>query len=175
MARAVAEGEAVPPQWAGLKFFNVYGPNEYHKGDMRSVVARYYATAAAGEEVGLFKSYRADVADGQQKRDFVYVKDCVAVILWLLDHPEVSGTFNVGTGEARSFADLIGALFIATGRPPRIRYRDMPESMREHYQYFTQARVTRLREAGFVQPFASIEHGVRDYVERYLSQPDAYR
>jgi ADP-L-glycero-D-manno-heptose 6-epimerase len=175
VARAVADREAVPSQWAGLKFFNVYGPNEYHKGDMRSVFARYYATAARGDEVSLFKSCRADVADGQQKRDFVYVGDCVAVMLWLLDHPAVSGLFNVGTGRARSFADAIDALFAALGRPPRIRYRDMPEAARQHYQYFTQASVARLRNAGFTQPFLSIEHGVHEYVERYLSQPDPYR
>ncbi len=175
VARALADHELAPSQWAGLKFFNVYGPNEYHKGDMRSVVARYYGTAARGEEVALFKSCRPDVADGQQKRDFVYVGDCVAVILWLLDHPAISGLFNVGTGQARSFADVIGALFAALEKAPRISYRDMPEAMREHYQYFTQARVDRLREAGFNQPFTSVEHGVGQYVERYLSQPDGYR
>ncbi|MEO8747406.1 MAG: ADP-glyceromanno-heptose 6-epimerase [Rhodanobacter sp.] len=175
VARALADGEPAPSQWAGLKFFNVYGPNEYHKGDMRSVVARYYDTAASGQEVALFKSHRADVADGQQKRDFVYVGDCVAVILWLLDHPAISGLFNVGTGQARSFADIIAALFAALGEPARISYREMPEAMREHYQYFTQARVARLREAGFTQPFTSIEQGVGQYVEHYLSQPDGYR
>lgn len=175
VARAMADHEPGPPQWAGLKFFNVYGPNEYHKGDMRSVVARYYAQAATGEEVALFKSYRAVVADGQQKRDFVYVGDCVAVVLWLLVHAEISGLFNVGTGRARSFADVIGALFTAVGRPAHIGYCEMPEAMREHYQYFTQARVDRLREVGFTQPFTSVEDGVRQYVERYLSQPDVYR
>ncbi|MEO8746974.1 MAG: ADP-glyceromanno-heptose 6-epimerase [Rhodanobacter sp.] len=175
VARAIADHELVPAQWAGLKFFNVYGPNEYHKGDMRSVVARYYTAAASGQEVALFKSCRGDVADGQQKRDFVYVGDCVAVILWLLDHPAISGLFNVGTGEARSFADVIGALFAAVGGPVRISYREMPEAMREHYQYFTQARVDRLREVGFVQPFTSVERGVGQYVEHYLSQPDGYR
>ena len=175
VARALADHEPVPAQWVGLKFFNVYGPNEYHKGDMRSVVARYYDAAARGEQVALFKSHRQDVADGQQKRDFVYVGDCVAVILWLLDHAEISGIFNVGTGEARSFADVIGALFAALGAPARIGYRDMPEAMREHYQYFTQARVARLRQAGFTQAFTSVEQGVGQYVERYLSQPDGYR
>lgn len=175
VARAMADHEPAPPQWAGLKFFNVYGPNEYHKGDMRSVVARYYAQAARGEEVALFKSYCAVVADGQQQRDFVYVGDCVAVVLWLLVHAEISGLFNVGTGHARSFADVIGALFAALARPARISYREMPEAMRKHYQYFTQARVDRLREAGFTKPFTPVEQGVRDYVERYLSQPDAYR
>lgn len=175
VARAVTDGEALPAQWAGLKFFNVYGPNEYHKGRMQSVVAHAYPVAAAGNEVGLFKSYRAGITDGGQKRDFVYVGDCVDVVLWLLDHPAVNGLFNVGTGEARSFADLIGALFAALDRPVRIRYKDMPEVLRSQYQYFTQARVARLREAGFTQPFKSIEEGVRLYVQHYLSQPDIYR
>ena len=175
VARAMADHEPAPPQWAGLKFFNVYGPNEYHKGDMRSVVARYYAQAAGGEEVALFKSYRSGIADGQQKRDFVYVGDCVAVILWLLDNPAISGLLNVGTGQARSFADVIGTLFTALGVPACISYHEMPKAMREHYQYLTQARVDRLREAGFAQPFTSVEQGVRQYVERYLSQPDVYR
>jgi len=174
VARAVADREPLPAQWAGLKFFNVYGPNEYHKGTMQSVIARVYASAARGGEVALFKSGRPDIADGEQKRDFVHVGDCVDVILWLLDHPSVSGLFNVGTGQARSFADLIRALFAALGRPPRIVYRDMPETLRDHYQYFTQAQMGRLREAGFTQPFQSIEEGVRVYVQRYLSQPDIY-
>lgn len=175
VARAVAQREPLPAQWAGLKFFNVYGPNEYHKGGMQSVVAKMHPTAARGEEVLLFKSGRADIADGEQKRDFVYVDDCVAVVLWLLDHPDVNGIFNVGTGEARSFADLARALFEALGEPPRIGFRDMPEAIRDHYQYFTQARMDRLREAGFTQPFKSVEDGVRLYVQGYLSQPDMYR
>lgn len=175
VARAVADGEKTPAQWAGLKFFNVYGPNEYHKGTMQSVIARVYATAARGDEVALFKSGRADIADGEQKRDFVYVDDCVDVIEWLLDHPSVNGIFNVGTSTARSFADLIRALFAAIGRPPCIVYRDMPEALRDHYQYFTQARMERLRQAGFTQPFRSVEEGVGLYVQRYLSQPDIYR
>lgn len=175
VARAVAGHERLPAQWAGLKFFNVYGPNEYHKGAMRSIVAKAHPVAARGDEVLLFKSCRADVADGEQKRDFVYVGDCVDVVLWLLDHPSANGIFNVGTGQARSFADLVGALFAALDLPPRIGYRDMPEMLRNQYQYFTQARMSRLREAGFVQPFKSIEEGVRLYVQGYLSQPDTYR
>ncbi|MGH8125529.1 MAG: ADP-glyceromanno-heptose 6-epimerase [Rhodanobacteraceae bacterium] len=175
VARTMASDEDVPTQWVGLKFFNVYGPNEYHKGTMQSVVARAYEVAAGGDEVALFKSYRPDVADGEQKRDFVYVGDCVNVILWLLDHPSVNGIFNVGTGAARSFVDLMRALFAALDRPARIVYRDMPEALRNQYQYFTQARMDRLHEAGFVQPFRSVEEGVRLYVERYLSQPDIYR
>ncbi len=175
VARAVAQREPLPAQWAGLKFFNVYGPNEYHKDGMRSVVAKTFPVAARGDEVMLFKSGRADVADGEQKRDFVYVGDCVDVVLWLLDHPTVTGIFNVGTGEARSFADLMRALFAALGRQPRIGYRDMPEAIRDQYQYFTQARMDRLREAGFTQPFRSIEEGVRLYVQEFLAQPDMYR
>ena len=175
VARAVADREPIPAQWAGLKFFNVYGPNEYHKGTMQSVVAHSFPAAAGGDDVALFKSYRRGIADGEQKRDFVYVGDCVDVVLWLFDHPSVNGIFNVGTGHARSFVDLIRALFAALGRPPRIVYRDMPETLRNHYQYFTQARMDRLREAGFTQPFQSVEEGVRVYVQRYLSQPDIYR
>lgn len=175
VARGVESGESVPAQWAGLKFFNVYGPNEYHKGAMQSVVARAYPGAARGDEVALFKSCRPDVADGEQQRDFVYVGDCVDVVLWLLDHPSVNGIFNVGTGKARSFADLMRALFAATGQPERIVYRDMPETLRRQYQYFTEARVDRLRAAGFTRPFKSIEEGVRLYVEHFLSQPDRYR
>lgn len=175
VARALANRELVPAQWAGLKFFNVYGPNEYHKGTMQSVIARNYAMAARGDEIALFKSYRAEIPDGEQKRDFVYVGDCVEVILWLLDHPAVNGLFNVGTGEARSFADLIRSLYAATGQPAGIVYREMPEAMRSHYQYFTQARIDRLCAAGFNRPFLSIEDGVRRYVECYLSQFDAYR
>lgn len=172
VARAIADDEPAPPQWAGLKFFNVYGPNEKHKGDMRSVVSRYCAQAIRGEEIALFKSYRDGIADGQQKRDFVYVGDCVAVILWLLDHRQVSGLFNVGTGQARSFAELAGALYAAAGQPARITFREMPEDLREHYQYFTQARVDRLRQAGFAQAFTPIEQGVRQCVEHRASQRD---
>ncbi|HEU0276453.1 MAG TPA: ADP-glyceromanno-heptose 6-epimerase [Rhodanobacteraceae bacterium] len=175
VARALADREALPAQWAGLKFFNVYGPNEYHKGSMQSVVAHAYRTIVRGEPVSLFKSARPDVADGDQRRDFVYVGDCVNVMLWLLDHPTVNGLFNVGTGTARSFADLARVLFAVLGRPPQVVYRDMPDTVRAHYQYFTEARLERLRAAGYAEPFTSIEDGVRTYVSRHLSQPDPYR
>lgn len=175
VARAVAEREPAPPQWAGLKFFNVYGPNEYHKGTMQSVVARGYPAAASGADVRLFKSQRAGIADGDQQRDFICVEDCVAVVLWLLDHPAVSGIYNVGTGKARSFADLIRALFAALGRPAQITYCDMPPTLAGRYQYFTEARLERLRAAGYTQPFTSLEQGVAHYVQHYLSQPDRYR
>jgi ADP-L-glycero-D-manno-heptose 6-epimerase len=175
VARELSEAAPRPPQWAGLKFFNVYGPNEYHKGSMRSVVALKYPLASSARPVTLFRSHRPDVPDGGQKRDFVYVRDCVAVVLWLLDRPDVNGLFNLGTGHARSFADLARALFSALQQPPRIEYLDTPPAILAHYQYFTEARMERLREAGYTQPFTSLEDGVRDYVERYLSQSDPYR
>ncbi|HEV2700328.1 MAG TPA: ADP-glyceromanno-heptose 6-epimerase [Steroidobacteraceae bacterium] len=174
---AVRRGQidGCPSQWAGLKFFNVYGPNEYHKGGMQSVVAQKYALAAAGEPVTLFRSHRQGVADGGQLRDFIYVADCVNVMLWLLDNPKVSGLFNLGTGKARSFADLATALFAAVGKPARLAYVDMPVAIRPNYQYFTEARMERLRALGYTQPFTSLADGVRDYVQRHLSQPDRYR
>ncbi len=119
-------GERMPPQWAGLKFFNVFGPNEYHKGEMMSLVAKRFDDAKAGKTVTLFKSHRDGIGDGEQKRDFIYVDDAVAVVRWLLDTPKVSGIFNVGTGTARSFRDLISAMFTALGRAPDIEYVDMP-------------------------------------------------
>jgi ADP-L-glycero-D-manno-heptose 6-epimerase len=173
--RQVQEGAPRPVQWAGLKFFNVYGPNEYHKGDMRSVVAHKYPLAAAARPITLFRSHRSDVPDGEQKRDFIYVRDCVDVMLWLLDHDRVNGLFNLGTGQARSFADLARAVCAALDRPLRLEFIDTPPAVRGHYQYFTEARMDRLRQAGYVQPFTSLEAGVTDYVQRYLTQPDPYR
>ena len=175
VARELAEGRPHPPQWVGLKFFNVYGPNEYHKGGMQSVIAQKYARAAAGEPITLFRSYRPDVPDGGQKRDFVYVKDCVEVALWLLSHPAVNGIFNLGTGHARTFEDLARALFVALQQPANIEYIDMPPAIRPNYQYFTEASMERLRQAGYTRGFTSLAEGVRDYVGRYLSQPDRYR
>jgi ADP-L-glycero-D-manno-heptose 6-epimerase len=174
-ARELANGDARPPQWVGLKFFNVYGPNEYHKVGMQSVVAQKYPLAAAGEPLTLCRSHRPDVADGGQKRDFVYVGDCVDVVLWLLDHPGVNGLYNLGTGQARSFEELARALFTALKRPADVQYVDMPTAIRPNYQYFTEASMDRLRQAGYTRAFTSIGDGVREYVGRYLSQPDKYR
>jgi ADP-L-glycero-D-manno-heptose 6-epimerase len=175
VARLVAAGGAAPPQWAGLKFFNVYGPNEYHKGAMQSIVAKNHGKAARGEAVTLFKSHHPDYADGGQSRDFVSVDDCVAVMLWLLDNPQVSGLYNLGTGEARSFADLIGALFAAVGREPNIEFVDTPEDIRANYQYFTEASMARLRGAGYSAPFLSLEDGVGAYVREFLGRNDPYK
>ena len=174
IARTIAKGGKVPPQWVGLKFFNVYGPNEYHKGDMRSVIHKIYPTAAKGEAVTLFKSHNPDYEDGGQLRDFVYVKDCAAAILKLMDKPEVSGLFNMGTGKARSFEDLAKATFNAVAEPSNISYIDMPETIRDKYQYFTEAKMSRLEEALGENTFRSLEDGVADYVQSHLVKDDPY-
>ena len=164
-----------PPQWVGLKFFNVYGPNEEHKGVMNSVASQIWPHVRDGQSVQLFKSYRDDVPDGGQKRDFVYVRDVVDAVAWLFGHAAVKGVFNLGSGEARSFKDLAEAVFKAAGREPQIDYIDMPPAMRDRYQYFTEAKMDRLRRAGWRGAATSLEDGVADYVVRYLSQPDPYR
>ena len=171
----VARKDKLPPQWAGLKFFNVFGPNEYHKGEMMSLVAKRFDDAKAGGPIRLFKSHRAGIADGDQKRDFIYVDDAVAVVRWLIETPAVSGIFNVGTGQARSFRDLVTAMFAALGREPKIEYIDMPLSIRDSYQYFTQAEIGNLRRAGFDADFTTIEEGVKRYVSGYLDRADRYR
>jgi ADP-L-glycero-D-manno-heptose 6-epimerase len=153
-----------PPRWAGLKFFNVYGPNEAHKGAMQSVVSKIAPIVAAGGPVELFRSHNPGYPDGGQLRDFVYVKDCVAVVRWLLDSPATSGLFNVGTGLARSFADLVAAVGAALGKTPEVQFVDTPPELRARYQYFTQADIAKLRAAGFADAFHSLEDGIRDYL-----------
>jgi ADP-L-glycero-D-manno-heptose 6-epimerase len=175
IGQLVERGAKAPPQWAGLKFFNVYGPNEYHKGTMKSVVAQNHATVAAGQPIRLFRSYRQDYGDGGQVRDFVYVRDCVDVIVWLLANPGVNGLFNLGTGQARSWLDLARALFAATGQAERVEFIDMPETLRAKYQYFTEARMAKLRAAGYDRPFTTLEDGIADYVARFLARGDSYR
>jgi ADP-L-glycero-D-manno-heptose 6-epimerase len=167
--------QALPPQWAGLKFFNVFGPNEYHKGEMMSLVAKRFDDVRSGRIVKLFKSHRPGIEDGDQRRDFIYVDDAVAVVRWLMETPRVSGLFNVGTGTARSFRDLITALFRALGRESRIEYVDMPETIRGQYQYFTQAELGRLRGAGYNAGFMTLEDSVRHYVTRFLDTDDSFR
>ncbi len=155
-------------QVAGLKFFNVYGPNEMHKGDMRSVIAKAYEKVVAEGVMILFKSDRPDYADGEQKRDFIYVKDVVSVMIYLMRNTAINGIFNLGTGQARTWNDLALALFAAAGKPPRIEYVAMPSHLRNRYQYFTQAQMGRLRQAGYTDEFMPLEQAVRDYV-LYLS------
>ncbi len=159
---------------ASLKFFNVFGPNEYHKGDMMSVICKAYSQIKETGELGLFKSYRDDYPDGGQQRDFVYVKDCVDVMFWLMEHPEANGIFNVGTGRARSWNDLADAVFSAMGLERKVNYIPMPESIRDSYQYFTEARMQRLTDAGYPNAFTSLEDAVRDYVTAYLAGNDPY-
>ncbi len=170
-----ARGERLPPQWAGMKFFNVFGPNEYHKGSMASVLCKVFDSAKAGAPVRLFKSHKDGIADGDQRRDFMYVDDAVSVTRWLLDTPSVCGIFNVGTGKARSFRELIEAMFKAMGRAPKIQYIDMPEEIRGAYQYFTESRVENLRAAGYNAGFTPLETAVEQYVTGFLDRPDRYR
>jgi ADP-L-glycero-D-manno-heptose 6-epimerase len=154
---------------AGVKFFNVYGPGEDHKGDMRSVVAKSHQIILQDRAISLFKSHRSEYRDGEQTRDFVYVDDAVAVALFLGDRPEISGLFNCGTGKARTWIDLAHSLFAAAGIPPSITFIDMPEYIRDKYQYHTQADMHKLRRAGYTAPFSDIEEGVRRYVTEYLA------
>ena len=167
--------ENLPPRWVGLKFFNVYGPNEYHKGPMASVLAKVFKGAKEGKAVKLFKSHRDGIADGEQRRDFIYVDDAVAALRWLLDTSSVNGIFNIGTGRAESFRDMIGAMFKALGRPANIDYIEMPDAIRGQYQYFTQSSVENLRRAGYNAGFTPLESAVGQYVTGYLDRADRYR
>jgi ADP-L-glycero-D-manno-heptose 6-epimerase len=174
VARALAQGRPRPPQWAGLKFFNVYGPNEYHKGRMISVVKVKYDEVAEGGPARLFRSDRPDLAHGQQRRDFIWVGDVVDVLAWLLATPGVSGLFNLGTGTARSYLDLAHAVCDAAGRPRAVEFIDMPASLRGQYQSFTEAPMARLRAAGYSGRFTPLEEGVRRYVQDFLATPNPY-
>ena len=175
VAERVTRREKLPPQWAGLKFFNVFGPNEYHKGTMMSVLARRFDDIRAGRPVQLFKSHREGIADGDQRRDFIYVDDVVRVMMWLLATPSVSGLFNVGTGTARSFKDMMLAAYAALGAAPNIHYIDMPEQIRGSYQYFTQSEVDRLHGAGYNGGFTALEDAVDLYVKAFLDRDDRFR
>jgi ADP-L-glycero-D-manno-heptose 6-epimerase len=175
VAERAAKSEKLPPQWAGLKFFNVFGPNEYHKGTMMSVLARRFDDIRAGRPVQLFKSHRDGVADGDQRRDFIYVDDVVRVMMWLMATPSVSGIFNVGTGKARSFKDLMLSAYTALSTVPNIQYVDMPEQIRGSYQYFTQSDVGRLQRAGYNGGFTELEDAVQTYVKGFLESADRFR
>jgi len=174
VAREILEGRKAPKQYVGLKFFNVYGPNEYHKGGQKSVIAHIFPKVANDEAVELFKSYNPKYKDGEQLRDFVWVGDVVAVVLWMLQHPQVNGIYNVGTGQARSFYDLAKATWDAVNKTPKIVFKDMPETLRDKYQYYTQADLTRLRSVGFTQEMTSLEDGIRQYVQQFLMKEDPY-
>ncbi|MFP4097954.1 MAG: ADP-glyceromanno-heptose 6-epimerase [Alphaproteobacteria bacterium] len=167
--------ESKPPQWAGLKFFNVYGPNEYHKGDMMSVICRLYPQIAHGAPAKLFKSYKAEYEHGGQMRDFVYIDDCVSIMLWLYENPQVSGLFNIGSGKARTFSDLIKATFTAANIKPNIKFIEMPDSLRDKYQYFTEANISKLRDAGYNKPLIELEDGIEKYLTSFMACEDKYR
>jgi ADP-L-glycero-D-manno-heptose 6-epimerase len=178
-----AERGHAPPLWVGLKFFNVFGPNEYHKGEMMSLVVKNYRDIADGRTIRLFKSHRPDYADGEQRRDFVYVKDCAAVMLWAWrhaagpDHPTgegINGIYNLGSGAARTFLDLMNATGAACGVAPKIEFIDTPPLIRASYQYFTEAKMSRLRQAGYNAPFTPLEDAVRDCVTNYLAKAEPY-
>jgi ADP-L-glycero-D-manno-heptose 6-epimerase len=175
VARSLAAGRPRPPQWAGLKFFNVFGPNEYHKRGMVSVVKVKHDEIRAGQTPRLYRSDQPDIEDGGQQRDFIWVGDVVEVMLWLLDTPAASGLFNVGTGQARSYRDLAYAVCDAAGVKRQIEFVDMPETLRGQYQSFTEAGIGRLRDAGYKGHFTPLEEGVRRYVQDFLTQPDPYR
>ena len=156
------------------KFFNVYGPNEYHKGDMSSVVYKAFHQIGEKGSLNLFQSHRPDYRDGEQLRDFVYVRDCTRIMAWMLENPSAAGLFNVGSGSPRSFNDLAAATFLALKRQPVINYMPMPETLRDKYQYYTHADITKLRQAGFSEPLTSIEDGIQEYVQHYLSADNPY-
>lgn len=174
VARIVSENGPRPPHWAGLKFFNVYGPNEYHKGGQISVALKNFREISEDGKAVLFRSHNPDYPDGGQERDFVWVGDCVDVALWLSGTPDVAGIFNVGTGSARTFDDLARAVFKAMGKEPVIEFVDTPEAIRDRYQYFTEADMSRLRAAGFDQAPTDLEEGVGKYVRESLMAPDPY-
>lgn len=165
----------LPPQLVGLKFFNVYGPNEYHKGKMMSLVPQFYKQIQENGTVRLFKSTTPQFPDGGQMRDFIYVDDCVEMMLWFYEHPELSGLFNAGTGKARSFNDLAAALFKTLELPQQLMYEAMPHSLRAQYQSFTQADMNKLTSIGYTRPFISLEEGVERYLKDYLTQADPFR
>ena len=162
--------ENKPAQHCGFKFFNVYGPNEYFKGSMASVIFHSFNKITETGEMGLFKSYKEGFEDGQQLRYFVYVKDLCKVMMFMMNHPKISGLFNLGTGQARSFYDLCKNTFISMGLPVNIKFIEMPEKLRPKYQYFTQATMDKLRNVGYTEPFYTLEDGVRDYVQNYLAK-----
>ncbi len=172
--RQAREGKPTPPAWYGFKFFNVYGPNEYHKGRMASVVLHTFNQTRATGGMKLFRSHRPDYADGMQMRDFVYVKDAAAVLAHFVEQRPASGLYNIGTGKARAFLDLARATQRSMGLEPAIEFIDMPEDLRGKYQYFTQADMTKLRAAGYDKPFTELEDGVHDYVSGYLLKDDPY-
>lgn len=175
VARMKASGAEQPSQSVGLKFFNVYGPHEYHKGAQQSVAVHLFHQIQKTGTANLFKSYDSQYVDGGQIRDFVYVDDCVSVMLWLYDNTHVNGLFNVGSGTGRTFNDLAQAVFYAMDKKPNIQYIDMPTGLASQYQYYTKAHMTKLQQARYIQPFHSLEEGVKKYIQQYLMKNIWYK
>lgn len=175
VAKQTQSGAPTPPNWAGVKFFNVFGPNEYHKGKMISVVKVKHDEIMAGGPVRLFKSDQPELADGEQKRDFIYIDDVIAALRFMLTAPKIAGLFNLGTGQARSYADLAKAVCAANNIAERIEFIDMPPALRGQYQSFTQAPMARLRALGFNNSFMTLEEAVNAYIQNHLCQPDPYK
>ncbi len=169
-----AKRNSVLNKMVGLKFFNVFGPNEYHKDDMSSVVFKSFHQIKESGKVKLFKSYLPNYKDGEQLRDFIYVKDCVDVIWWFLNNPQSNGLFNLGTGKSRHWIDLVSTTFISMGIEPKIEFIDMPENLKNAYQYFTEAKMSKLSSAGCKVQFHTLEDSIKDYVQNYLIKPDHY-
>lgn len=174
IARRYQEGKSMPPQWVGLKFFNVYGPNEYHKETQQSVVSQVYSQIKSGGISRLYRSHREDIPDGGQMRDFVWVQDAAEVIHFLMTNEKVSGLYNLGSGKARSYLDLVLAVYKAMNREPEVKFIDTPPSIRDKYQYFTEAKMDLLFQQGFPKSFTSLEEGIEKYVTQFLSQSDRY-
>lgn len=174
VATAIANSQVTIPQWVGFKIFNAYGPNEYHKESQRSVISQIAPHAIEHSSIRLFRSYNRKYPDGGQQRDMIYVKDIVRVMLWCLGKPDVSGLFNLGSGKASSFNEMAKAIFTALGYDARISYIDMPAGLVKKYQYFTEAKMDRLRAAGYDTPFTTLQDGVKDYVQNYLLKDDPY-
>ncbi len=163
-----------PPQWVGLKFFNVFGPNEYHKGEMKSIIVKIFDKLKRKETVSLFKSHNRSYLNGEQLRDFIYVKDVVRVISWFIENKSKNGIFNVGTGVARTFNDLASCVFRFSNENKKINYIETPVEIREKYQYFTQANISKLRKSGFKYKFLTLEDSIEDYVKNFLAKEDRY-
>ena len=174
IARIISENGPRPHRWSGLKFFNVYGPNEYHKGEQISVVLKNYREISKTGNAALFRSHNPDYPDGGQQRDFVWVEDCVNIALWLAETPDVQGIYNVGSGKARTFTELATNVFKSMGIQPRIKFVDTPETVRDRYQYFTQADMSRIRAAGYELPMTELEDGIGTYVRNFLMADDPY-
>jgi ADP-L-glycero-D-manno-heptose 6-epimerase len=175
VARTVAQGGSTPPQWVGLKFFNVYGPNEYHKGAQQSIIPQLFKALTEKGSLSLFKSHNPQWKDGDQSRDFIWIEDCLDIILWVCANPSVSGLLNVGSGESRSFREVAEAVFSAVGKRVPIEYKDMPLPLVSQYQYFTKADLSRLRQRGYRGTMTSLEEGVRAYITDYLMTENLYR